>query len=144
MSDGTTDIAIDNQQSLAGKRFYQPWALAVYCVAINIPFALFFYGVNIYRRGNTLMGNIIKVAAAIAFVVLIIPLSKTNFSFIRYLLFSIVIGIGLAKAESSGYRQAISRGALPAKWWPPLLIMFILTAVIIALIYINEKFNFIS
>lgn len=120
------NISNDVQQHFEGKRFYHPGVLAAYCILANIPLATFLYGINVHRRGNARFGNVIKVMAALAIVAMTIAYPfGSNLSGTRLMLPGIVIGIGLMKAERSNYEKAISKGASPEKWWPPLLFLLV-------------------
>lgn len=130
------NISENGQLQFEGKRFYQPGVLAAYCILANIPLAIFLYGINVHRRGNVRFGNAIKVLAALAIVAMTIALALgSNLSGIRIMLPGIVIGIGLMKAEKPNYEKAISKGANPEKWWPPLLFLIVNVLVIILIDY---------
>ena len=124
MDESTTlSHASDTENQLfVGKRFYHPKLLAAYSILANLPLAFFLYGLNVYRRGSFWMGRIILLLSALAIIGMSIALAVGAKGFgIPWTLFSIVVGIGLMKAEKSGYQKAIANGGMPAKWWPPLL-----------------------
>ena len=101
-----------------GKRFYQPWVLAAYCILANLPFAILLYGLNIYHRGSLWIGKIILIASALGVIGICITsaIGTLNGHGIPMFLFNLFMGIGLMKAEESNYKKALSNGALPAKW----------------------------
>jgi hypothetical protein len=124
MNESTTlSHASDTENQLfVRKRFYHPKLLAAYSILGNLPLAFFLYGLNVYRRGSFWMGRIILLLSALAIIGMSIALAVGAKGFgIPWTLFSIFVGIGLMKAEKSGYQRAIANGGTPAKWWPPLM-----------------------
>jgi len=114
---------IESQQ-FAGKRLYRPGVLAAYCIIANLPFGIFLYGLNVYRRGHFWMGRIILAVSAVAIIAMSIAVaSGAKVYCIPSLLLNIVVGVGLMKAERGSYQKAILNGATPARWWPPLLFL---------------------
>ncbi len=112
------------KQPLVGKRLHRPGLLAAYCILANLPLGFFLYGLNVYRRGNVWMGRTILTLSALAIIGMSIVLAlglDVKVRGLHVMLLNIVVGIGLMKAERSSYQRAILNGALPAKWWPPLL-----------------------
>ncbi len=129
-------ISKDRQQNFEGKRFYHPGVLAAYCILANIPLAIFLYGINVHRRGDVRIGNVIKIVSALTLCTMTIAAAfDSNLHGMRFLLPGIVIGIGLMKAERAKYDNAISKGARQEKWWPPLLILLIYILVIFLIDY---------
>jgi hypothetical protein len=53
-------------------------------------------------------------------------------------LFNLFMGFGLMKAEQSNYKKALSNGALPARWWPPLLFLAAMVLVTSAVPWIYD------
>jgi hypothetical protein len=109
-------------QLFVGKQFYHPKHLAAYSILANLPLAFFLYGLNVYRRGSFWMGRIILISSALAIIGMSIAFAAGAKGYgIPWTLFSIVVGIGLMKAEKSNYQKAILNGGIRAKWRPPLL-----------------------
>ena len=108
-----------------GKRFYQPWVLAVYCAVANLPFGIFLYGLNVHRRGDFWIGKILMVVSGLA--VIGIYLTPTGGIFDKYAIpiffFNLFMGLGLMKAEENNYKKAILNGGGAARWWPPLIFL---------------------
>jgi len=135
------DNEIRNQSTHAERRFYQPWVLAAYCIIVNIPMAIFLYGINVHRRGNIVVGNLLKYTSAVVLVLFMVflAISETNVkSNILHTLFRTFVGIGLFKFETPYYKKAIMSGASPAKWWPPLLFVLLQVVVIILMSFLYD------
>ena len=131
------DISEMSQQRIQVKRFYKPGVLAAYCILANIPLAIFLYGINVHRRGDERSGNIIKIFAAFAIVAMTIALPVgSKLSGLRMMLPGIVIGMGIMQIERPKYERAISQGAMPEKWWPPLLFLIIDILVVFLIDYL--------
>ena len=114
----------ERQLQFEGVRFYPPWVLATYCILANIPLAIFLYGINIHRRGNVRFGNAIKIMAALAILAMTVgSVFSSKSPGTRFFLLGVVIGIGLFKFEKPHYEKVLAKGAIPAKWWPPLLFL---------------------
>ena len=125
------------KEGLVGKRLHRPGLLAAYCILANLPLGFFLYGLNVYRRGNVWMGRTILILSALAIIGMSITLTlglDVKGRGLHVMLLNIVVGIGLMKAERSSYQRAISNGAVPAKWWPPLLFI---GANILAILFIS-------
>lgn len=130
--DHNSDI---QSQRFAGKRFYRPGVLAAYCILVNLPFGTFFYGLNVYRRGDFWLGRIILTVSALGLIGIGIALvTGAEVYSMRWLLPNIVVGICLMKLEKGSYQKAILNGARPARWWPPLLL---LAAMVLAVLTVS-------
>jgi hypothetical protein len=119
-------------RSLQRCYLYSPDTIVAYCVLI-LPVGLYLYGLNVARRGSRIMGYFMVGLSAIALLGML-----TGFALgIRVSTFGaigIFVGIGLYKMECSRYRLELSRGAVNARWWPPLLwVLGLIVALVIIL-----------
>ncbi|MBI1788350.1 MAG: hypothetical protein HYR60_12485 [Acidobacteria bacterium] len=119
---------------MAGRRFYSPDVIAAYCV-FSLPLGLFLHGLNVTRSGSRMMGYALTSTPAAAFLA---PLAagslgaKAHQLFIYSTYLGVFVGIGLLNSEGRPYRLALSRGAVAARWWPPLL--WALGAMVLAMV----------
>ncbi len=135
--DKDTGTAIAESTHLAGKRLYRPGVLAAYCILTNLPLGVFLFSLNVYRRGSIWAGRISMALTALAIVGYSVVLAAgVNLTGSRYLLLNIVVGLGIMKAEQAKYEKAISNGALPARWWPPLIFVCVNMLVIYLLAWL--------
>ena len=120
---GTSNVSVPTEkEDLQGLRscyFYRPEVIATYCV-FSLPVGLCLYGLNVARRGGRLVGY--AMAGLSAALLVGIPFSSVlDSSGLSLALPGVFVGIGLLNLEDRPYREALSRGGLTARWWPPLL-----------------------
>ncbi|MFH1700005.1 MAG: hypothetical protein ABIE07_05395 [Candidatus Zixiibacteriota bacterium] len=112
-------------------RLYNPMVILTYYVLGGLPLGSLLYGINLSRRGNRVMGNILTILFGLTYILILILIAK-RINVITLRLLSIFIGINVMKIEWNPYKEAIDKGAIPAKWWHPLLVAF---AIFISIIY---------
>jgi hypothetical protein len=118
---------------LSGIRLYKPGVLAAYFVLGNLPIGMALYALNVARRGDRILGYFLFGASALALVLLIVvALAGRNLR--GWTLLALVIGLAVFRIELRPYRVAVKRGAMPARWWPPLLAVVALMLVLAALL----------
>jgi hypothetical protein len=123
--------------NLEGKRFYSPGVIAGYCI-VMMTVGLVLYGLNLCRRGKTWNGRLLIILSIIitfqSMVSNFLPGENIYGRILSTL--PILVAFGLYKKEMAPYERAISCGAIPAKWWPPLLwILIALFAICIILLF---------
>jgi hypothetical protein len=105
---------------LSGRRLYQPGLLFVYFVLGGLPLGCFAYGLNLTRRGQRVMGTALWVVASAAFTALVIG-AAAGTAVPSMGILSVLVGIGVLQLETKPYKRAVAQGAVPAKWWPPMV-----------------------
>jgi hypothetical protein len=137
---------IDEQNQIdlvSAKHLYSPTVIAVYSVLSSLTIGLLLYSINIYRRGQTWMGVII---GSLALIIMagrsVAALMGKNVFGINFFMLSIIIAIGLYNFESEPYKKAISHGAMPAKWWPPIIWALLwISSLIIVSLFIEPQYG---
>jgi hypothetical protein len=125
------------QENLEGKRFYSPGVIAGYCILI-MTVGLVLYGLNLCRRGKTLNGKLLIILSIlITFHVVVSAFLRGKNIYTGILsMLPILVALWLYKKEQIPYEKAILCGAIPAKWWPPLLwILAVLFAICIIMLF---------
>jgi hypothetical protein len=126
------------QKNIEGKRLYSPGVIAGYCILI-MTVGLVLYGLNLCRREKAWNGRLLIILSIIITCQVVVSAflpGKNIYSGILSML-PILVAFGLYKKEKIPYERAISRGAVTAKWWPPLLwILVVLFAICIILLFI--------
>lgn len=112
-----------------GVRLYKPGVLALYIVISGLPIGLLLYGLNIARRGQRRLGGVLWVLSGIL-LALMLALAATGGRVRGFGILSIPIAIWVYGTERKPYALALKKGATPAKWWPPLLLVFGLILVV--------------
>jgi hypothetical protein len=128
----SAEISVTAEKDVTGIRLYQPWVLFLLFVLGGIPLGLAFYGINVCRRDNRCMGILFISLGSLAYIGLLISAflgAGGGTAGAMGLFLGIFIGIWVLKMEWEPYKRAIGNGAVPARWWPPLVLW--LAAVII-------------
>lgn len=120
--DSPSHTSNTKNQQLVGKRLYRPGVLAAYCALASLPWGFCLYGLNVYRRGNFWMGRIMLTLSALGIIGMSVAAALgIRVHGLRLMVLNVAVGIGLVKAERITYQKAILNGAIPTKWWLPLL-----------------------
>ncbi len=126
-------LAADNSRvgDLSGAKLYAPGVILAYFVLGNMALGLFLYGRNIAGRGQRVMGGVLSAASALAVVLLMVAaavgaLSRPSVVWLPTLL-NFFVGVGVFQLERGPYRRALARGAKRARWWPPLLVVLLIS-----------------
>jgi len=112
---------------LAGLNLYKPHVIAWYMV-IGLPLGLCVYGLNIARHGQQWFGYSVSAFSGLVFIMVAalvhmgtvsaeIYFSNQGFLFGNR---STLLAGFVYFMEQRPYKVAISKGATPARWWPPM------------------------
>ena len=107
---------------MAGVYVHQPNAIAIYMV-LGGAIGIYMYGQNLTRRGHTLKSLCFRGSAVLLFLVVSAAAAadqRVGGLGIPLLLLAIWV---YKKEEDDAYALDVARGALPASWWPPLLVL---------------------
>lgn len=117
-----TNESAEPGRKYMGTRLYGPEVILAYFVLGGIPLGTVLYGLNCSRRGQRVIGGVLAFLAGVTFLLLLASrMSGYGSGTLRSSLLSILIGIGIMQLEVGPYEAAVAKGALPARWWPPLL-----------------------
>jgi hypothetical protein len=112
----------EETNALEGTRLYKPGVLAAYIVLSGLPIGLLLYGLNLARRGQRWLGGALWALSAIL-LALMLALVAADGRVSGLGILSIPIAIWVYATERKHYALALQKGARPAKWWPPLLLL---------------------
>jgi hypothetical protein len=127
-------------KDLQGVQLYKPGVLAAYLALGGLPVGLFLYGLNLTRRGQRSIGYVLCALSTVIFAMIAVVVSSGGrVSGIGFL--AVLVAILVYKMESRSYKLALSRGATPAKWWPPLfgVIGFVLAIIVVAGLFTPDE-----
>ena len=121
----------------ASYRLYSPAALALYAWLANLPMAIALLGINLRRRGRLLLGTVAIGVSVLSFLLYAAAfvISPGRPPDIR--LFGYFGGLLIYGLERPAFVAAVARGAVKARWWPPLLILLgvmLCTAIVAAVV----------
>jgi hypothetical protein len=121
--------------NLSGVRLYPPGLIAAYTVLFNLPLGLILYGLNIMARGRRSYGKIVVGSGVLTGIYLLLLMFRPRIPERSRMLFviSLLCALSIFKLESGAYERAVATGASRAKWWPPLLIVVGIVAVILGI-----------
>jgi hypothetical protein len=127
----------EESKALEGARLYKPGVLAAYIVLSGLPVGLLLYGMNLARRGQRSVGGMLWALSGILLALMLVVVAGGGRLSGQGVL-SIPIAIWVYVTERKHYELALQRGARPAKWWPPLVLVLgivvpmVLTSVLFA------------
>ena len=125
---------------MTGKRLYSPGTIAVYLVLSGLPLGLLLYGLNIRRRGQTVMGTILCSLSAMALAALLFLVAAGQHVG-SFGIAAVFVAIAIMSVESSPYRAALERGATRAKWWPPAIGLIGIVVLFVIIVAVFGKGN---
>ena len=113
---------------LAGLKLYKPYVVAWYMVVGGLPLGLCLYGLNIARRGQQWFGYSVSAFSGLVYIMVAALVHMGTVSHRIYLdnqgllfgLLSVLLALFVQFMEQRPYKVAISKGATPAWWWPPM------------------------
>jgi hypothetical protein len=106
--------------AMAGVRIHRPGAIAIYLV-LGGAIGLFLYGQNLGRRGHTMKSLFFR-GGAIILLLMVSTAAAAEQRIGGLGIPLLLLAIWIYKKEDDAYPRDIARGALPAMWWPPLLV----------------------
>jgi hypothetical protein len=128
----------EEAQDLSHVRLYRPGIIALYFAIGGLPVGCLLYGLNVARRGDRLFGYILAIAGAGTYLLLVLAVTS-GVGVAGFGLLALLVGLGVMHMERRPYRDALRRGARPARWWPPLVaVVAILVSVILIRLVASE------
>ena len=133
MNETTEQESGDPQRVLAGRKVYSPSVIAAYTALGNLPMGLILYGLNIRARGRRSLGMSMVCFGAAGLAILVVLSLKGSAP--RVPLFAVAVfgAINVYQLEKRPFEQALAHGAVRARWWPPALMLLLVTAATAAL-----------
>jgi hypothetical protein len=123
------EIEPDRSTALGFTHLYSPSVLVGYSLLTPFTVPLFLLGMNVYRRGHKLTGTALATLAGLGTVGLVIRGVLAE-AIPWTMAWATVTALLVLKLDSALYFQAVAKGASPARWWPPLLILAALVTVV--------------
>ena len=120
------------QPPLNGRRLYSPGTLAAFTALCSLPIGFVLYGLNVKARGNRGLG-LSMVAFGIILQLLFLGLASNGSMPYGTLLACGLLGaLNVYKLESRPYAFAVAQGAVKARWWPPALVLLVISVLSLA------------
>ena len=104
-------------------RLYSPVALVLYAWLANLPIAIALLGINLRRRGRLLLGSVAIAVSALSYLLFAAAFVVGHGRPPDIRLFGFLGGLLIFGLERPAFDAAVARGAVRARWWPPLLIL---------------------
>jgi hypothetical protein len=123
----------EESKNLEGVRLYRPGVIAAYMILSGMAIGLLLYALNLLRRGQRWLGVLTLVLCGVLFIVIAAVFTMGG-RILGLGLLGVLVAILVYQLERRPFDLALERGATPAKWWPPILLVlgFLLVLVVAA------------
>ncbi len=120
------------------RSLYSPTTIFIYSVVGVLGTGVVLYGLNLFRRGQKVVGVIFCTIGALAFlgVCMLVVLGVRGSSSSALLV--LVLAATLFNLEKGPYERAIKNGYGRAKWWPPLVFAVVAIALVVVTVVVGS------